>query len=360
MGIAVRFLSGSYEGREFVVEKDILRIGDAEDVDIRVDPSLPENAGARDRVIEVFRDGNLFRIHSIGSREISAQGEMAIDRKVEPGEDVRFGAWGPVFTLASSAGALSSTAPVRPVAAQRPAPTPPPQSRAPVDVRDIRTESGEKPVGPKTVYMMIQDALGKAKGVEGSALERGTVFVREMVSDTIRSATRSLKIGLAFMAAALLILGGVLVYNIVSTRESIKAASQAADHRVESVKTELSVELAGLKAERDHLNQEAQALSKRIADLEKGTSGDQKSVAALRAQLQDAEEKRLKLEARMTQAMSSVEADRAALAAEKSRLEAQRATEEKAAKERAEREAASRPAEPASAQPAAAPTPQAP
>jgi len=85
MAIAVRFLSGSLEGREFEVDKDAIRIGDAPDADITIDPAAKENGGARDRVVEVYRQGDTFRVHSGGNRELSAQGDTAIDRQVPPG-----------------------------------------------------------------------------------------------------------------------------------------------------------------------------------------------------------------------------------------------------------------------------------
>src|SRR4051794_29571687 len=117
MSIAVRFLSGSLEGREFEIDKDAIRVGDAPDVDIPVDPNGRDNGGARDRIIEVFRDRDTFRIHSTGNRELPAQGETAVDRKVSPGEEIRFGAWGPIFTVLSPAPSRREiTAPV-PVAA---------------------------------------------------------------------------------------------------------------------------------------------------------------------------------------------------------------------------------------------------
>ncbi len=200
MAIAVRFLSGSLEGREFKIEKDVARIGDAADVDVRVNPDDPDNAGARDRVIEVFRDGNVFRIHSIGNREISAQGETAIDKKIDAGEEIRFGAWGPVFVVEVPG---SASAP-EPMARTAPISNKSLESTGKNRIREVlvRTESGEKPVGPKTVYMMIQDALGKARDTDAGVMQRGTIFVREMVSDTIHNATRSLRIGLALLAAA--------------------------------------------------------------------------------------------------------------------------------------------------------------
>src|SRR5262245_54920119 len=99
MPIAVRFLSGSMEGLEYEIPKEAIRIGDSEDADIRVDPGARDNGGARDRIVEVYREGDLYRIHSTGNREISAQGDTAIDRKVSLGEEIRFGAWGPIFEL---------------------------------------------------------------------------------------------------------------------------------------------------------------------------------------------------------------------------------------------------------------------
>lgn len=383
MAIAVRFLSGSLSGREFRIEKDVLRIGDAPEVDIRIDPTAPDNAGARDRVIEIFRDGNRFRIHSAGSREISAQGETSIDRRVVGGEEIRFGAWGPVFTVlavgeVSAAAAVpeppTAAMPILPDAAAAPPPapttspiTPPPAAensfwrRRKKEAAPLTTESGEKPVGPKTVYMMIQDALGKARETQGGALERGTIFLREMVSETIQNATRSLKIGLALMAGALLILGAVLVYNIAVTRRSITEVKVEADKRVTGVKSELTAELVNLKAERDRLAVEGEALAKRLQEVEKTAGGSQQALAELRARLKAADEQRLELERKMTKAMAAAEADRRALGGDVDRLakaeaERRRQDQERAAREKAAQEEAARAAAAAAETRALAPT----
>ena len=353
MGIAVRFITGSLAGREFKFDKDVVRIGDAEVVDIRVDPDEPDNAGARDRVVEVFLDGNRFRIHSVGSRDISAQGETAIDRRIVGGEEIRFGAWGPIFTVLAPAEAAA-------MAASPEAPTittpinPPPAAESSFwrkrkrEEAALRTESGEKPVGPKTVYVMIQDAIGKAQKTQGGALERGTVFLREMVSDTIHHATRSLKIGLALMAGALVILGAVLVYNIRVTRRSLSEVQTAADKRVSGVKTELAAELAALKTERDRLGVESAAMAKRLEELEKTAGGGQQAVAELRARLRDAEVQRLALESKMAKAMAAAEAERRALGSEMDRLaraeaERRRLEEERVVREKAAQEETARP-----------------
>src|SRR5947209_1047142 len=99
MSIAVRFLSGSLEGYEVEIDQDAIRVGDAPAADVPLDPNDKDTGGARDRISEIFRDGALYRLHSPGNRELSAQGDTAIDRKVPAGEEIRFGAWGPIFTI---------------------------------------------------------------------------------------------------------------------------------------------------------------------------------------------------------------------------------------------------------------------
>jgi len=234
----------------------------------------------------------------------------------------------------------------------------------------VRTESGEKPVGPKTVYMMIQDALGKARDTDAGVMQRGTIFVREMVSDTIHNATRSLRIGLALLAAALLVVSAALVYGLVSTKQSVAEGRVAAQKSASDVKGELSGELQGLKVERDKAAVESATLTKRLDEVAKSADGGQKAVQDLKARLKDAEQKRHALETKMGQAMAALEADRAALAAEKTRIqqeekaraeaeERRRADEAQKAKDEADRKAqeeARRAAE-AQAQPATASTP---
>lgn len=345
MAISIRFLSGSLEGQVFEFDRDVIRVGDAPDVDLKVDPLERDNAGARDRVIEVFRDSNGFRLHSTGNRELSAQGDTTIDRMVKAGEEVRFGAWGPIFQVAEPAvphhpsTVSGATAPIRvgddSTASRR---------KKDKDVRmEFKTPSGETPVGPKTVYLMIQEALGKARETDGGVVERGTIFVREMVGETIRHATRQLKIGLALMAAALVVLAVVLVSNIASTKRSLTEASAVSDRKVTLVKEELSTQLGSMKSERDRLAKESEALKGRLDEVAKTAEGGQQAVAEMRRRLAEAEERRKDLEARMQKAVAAVEADRAALAAEKQRIErAEAEARRKAEEERQAREAAER------------------
>ena len=327
MAILVRFQTGSLKGRAFEVDAEVVRIGDAEDADIRVDPTEPDNAGARDRVIEVFRDGKAFRIHSIGNRDISAQGETAIDRRVEPDEDVRFSAWGPIFTVALVSGTVANAESITakykapaPSKAKAPAAAPAPAATAAAAGIPV---SLERPVGPKTVHMMIQDALGKARGTDGGTMVRGTVFVRSMVHDTIHSATRSLKIGLALMGGAVIILAAVLIYNISTTKQTLNEMSEASDRRVSGVKAELTGELMSMKQERDKLVGQADALKKKLEELEKTQGGEQKAVAELRSKVKEAEEQRKSMDEKLARAMSAASANNAQLKAELDRLDRQ-------------------------------------
>ena len=112
MSIAVRFVSGSLIDREFSFPKEFVRIGDAEGVDLRVDPAQPGDGGARGRVIEISVEDAGLRVRSAGDRELSAQGEFPLDHLVADGAEVRFGAWGPVFTVRHFPSEASRTAPV--------------------------------------------------------------------------------------------------------------------------------------------------------------------------------------------------------------------------------------------------------
>ena len=360
MGMVVRFLSGSLLGRDFEFAKNAVRVGDDPDADIRIDPEEKENAGARNRVIEVLRDGNTFRIRSAGNREISSQGDdRLVDRNIAVGEEIRFGAWGPIFVVSPKASedpALSVTTPIAIPDMDDSAP----RLRSKREtITDIRTLSGERPVGPKTVYMMIQDALGKAQGSDGGPVQRGTVFIQEMVGETIRNATRSLKIGLGLLGAAFLVLAFVLVANITSTKKTLATVTQRADSRVAEARTEMAEEIAKIKKGRDDLANDTASLVKRLSEVEKTAGGDQRTVTDLKNRLRDAEERRKSLEARMTKMMADLDLERAALVAEKERLTRERTAElerqraESATRERDEaaRVAAARPpaVEPATA-----------
>jgi hypothetical protein len=366
MGMVVRFLSGSLLGRDFEFGKDVVRVGDDPDADIRIDPEEKEDAGARNRVIEVLREGDKFRIRSAGNREISAQGDdRLVDRDITVGEEIRFGAWGPIFVVSPKASEDPALSVTTPIATPEMDDSAPRLRRKKETITDVRTVSGERPVGPKTVYMMIQDALGKAQGSEGGPVQRGTVFIQEMVSETIRNATRSLKIGIGLLGAAFLILAFVLVANIASTRRNLATATQRADSRVAEARTEMAGEIATIKKGRDDLANETASLVKRLSEVEKMTGGDQRTVADLKSRLRDAEERRKSLEARVSKTMAAMDADREALAAEKERLarertaeiERQRAETAARAREEASRAAAAQaPAtEPATADTSAAP-----
>ena len=368
MPIVVRFQSGSFSGREFSFPSEVVRIGDAEGVDLRVDPTQPGDGGARGRVIEIAPDGSGFRVVSAGDRELSAQGEAPLDHSVADGGEVRFGAWGPVFTVHRLSLEVSRTAPM-PVfeesAAKRPEDT---ASRRRVEDtasrkgKSILTASGEKPVGPKTVMVMIQDALSKARD-QGDAgfVEKGTVFVREIVSETIQSATRSLKIGLVLLAAALVVLAFALGFNVWKTRQTVAAVTHAADESVQGVRKELGSRVDEMRKERDALAVESAEVGKKIDELEKTAGASREAVADLRARLSEADARRKDLEGRMQRALTALEADKAALQRQLEQMEKDRAADRARPQEEIEklrREAAAPPAEPVVPAPTAAPAPR--
>ena len=262
MPIVVRFVSGSLSEREFSFPKETVRIGDGDGVDLRVDPAQAGDGGARGRVIEISVEGAGFRVRSAGNRELSAQGEAPLDHPVADGGEVRFGAWGPIFTVRGVFAETSRTAPV-PVFDDSATRRPDEVARRGADEtasrrRSVLTASGEKPIGPKTVMVMIQDALSKARE-QGDAgfVEKGTVFVREVVADTITSATRSLKIGLVLTGAALVILAFALGYNVWRTRETVARVTRAADESVQGVRKELGTRVEEMRKERDALAAES-------------------------------------------------------------------------------------------------------
>ncbi len=393
MTISIRMVSGSLAGREFSFEKELVRVGDSATADVILDPTQPDNGGARGRVIEVSREGAGYRVRSVGDRELSAQGQAPIDRLVMAGSEVRFGAWGPIFTVGPAVPAASATAPA-PVlgdtTASVTAVSPPTltmgapweeldarpaddsQARRPRDVRELAGKPGEKPVGEKTVYRMIEDALGRARGTaEAGFVQKSTVFVRELVSDTIRSSTRSLKIGLALTGAALVVLAAALAYNVWATRRTVVAVTKAADEGVASVRQEMGTRLGEMKSERDALAAEADDLGKKIGALEQSADASQAAVDELKGRLRDAEARRKELEARLARSLAALEADRNALGQELERLKREQAADRQrqaAELERLRREQAaagaaapapSAPApEPVQATPAPAPPPR--
>lgn len=343
MPIVVRFVSGSLSDREFAFPKDVVRIGDAEGVDLKVDPAQPGDGGVRGRVIEISVEGAGLRVRSAGNRDLSAQGDFPLDHPVADGGEVRFGAWGPVFTVRRLAPEASRTAPI-PVFPEAAAPPPPVEAtarlsaddpasrRGPEDTgsrrRSVLTASGEKPVGPKTVMVMIQDALSKARE-QGDAgfVEKGTVFVREVVADTITSATRSLKIGLLLTGAALVILAFALGFNVWKTRQTVARVTQEADASVQEVRRELGTRVEEMRQERDALAAESAEVARKLGDLERTAGASEKAVADLRARLSDADARRRDLEARMQRALSTLEADKEALQRQLEQMERDRAAD---------------------------------
>lgn len=368
MSIAVRFVSGSLLDREFSFPKEFVRVGDADGVDLRVDPAQPGDGGARGRVIEIsVEDGNL-RVRSTGDRELSAQGEFPLDHLVADGGEVRFGAWGPVFTVRYFASEVSRTAPVAVFddsAARRPDDTASrrrAEDTASKKGRSVLTASGEKPIGPKTVMIMIQDALSKARE-QGDAgfVEKGTVFVREVVSDTIQSATRSLKIGLLLAGAALVVLAFALGFNVWKTRQTVERVTRAADESVQGVRKELGTRVEEMRAERDALAAESAEVSRKIGDLEKTAGASQEAVSELRSRLSDADARRRDLEGRMQRALTALEADKAALQRQLEQMERERAADrarQQEEMERLRRDSATPPVQPVEPAPTPVPAPR--
>jgi len=366
MPIVVRFVSGSLAGREATFPNETVRIGDADGVDLRVDPARPGDGGARGRVIEVSVEGSGFRVRSAGDRELSAQGEMPLDHPVADGGEVRFGAWGPIFTVRRLSGEVSRTAPL-PVPIEPPPPPRPDdtasrrrgEDTAARRMRSVQTASGEKPVGPKTVMVMIQEALSKARE-QGDAgfVEKGTVFVREVVSETIQSATRSLKIGLLLTASALVVLAFALAFNVWRTRQTVVRVTQEADANVQEVRRELGTRVEEMRKERDELAAESAEVARKLGELEKTAGASEKAVSDLRVRLSDADARRRDLEGRMQRALSALEADKEALQRQLQQMERDRAADrarQQAEIEKLRQEAAAPVAVPV--EPAAAPTP---
>ncbi len=368
MSIAIRFVSGSLIDREFSFPKELVRVGDAEGVDLRVDPAQPGDGGARGRVIEISEEAGGLRVRSAGDRELSAQGEFPLDHLVADGGEARFGAWGPVFTVRHFTSEATRTAPVavfddsashRPddSASRRRA-----EDTASRRGRNVLTASGEKPIGPKTVMIMIQDALSKARE-QGDAgfVEKGTVFVREVVSDTIQSATRSLKIGLLLTGAALVVLAFALGFNVWKTRQTVERVTRAADESVQGVRKELGSRVDEMRTERDALAAESVEVARKIDVLEKTAGASQDAVRELRGRLSDADARRKDLEGRMQRALTSVEADKAALQRQLAQMEKDRAADrarQQEEMERIRREAAAPPAQPVEPAPSPVPVPR--
>ena len=368
MSIAVRFISGSLIDREFSFPKEFVRIGDAEGVDLRVDPTQPGDGGSRGRVIEISEESGGLRVRSTGDRDLSAQGEFPLDHLVTDGAEIRFGAWGPVFTIRHFPSEASRTAPVAVFddsASRRPddsASRRQAEDSASRKGRSVLTASGEKPIGPKTVMIMIQDALSKARE-QGDAgfVEKGTVFVREVVADTIQSATRSLKIGLLLTGAALVVLAFALGFNVWKTRQTVERVTRAADESVQGVRKELGGRVDEMRAERDALAAESAEVARKIGDLEKTAGASKEAVSDLRTRLTDADTRRKDLEGRMQQALATLEADKTALQRQLAQMEKDRAADrvrQQEEMERLRREAAAPPAQPVEPAPTPIPVPR--
>ena len=332
MPIVVRFLSGSLTDRDFSFPGEVVRVGDAEGIDLRVDPAAPGDGGARGRVIEISTEGAGFRIRSAGNRDLSAQGEFPLDHPVPDGGEVRFGAWGPVFTVRRVSAELPFTAPP-PLPAVEPARADDTASRRRAEDtgsrrRSVLTASGEKPVGPKTVMVMIQDALSKAREQGDSGIvEKGTVFVREVVADTITSATRSLKIGLLLTGAALVVLAFALGYNVWRTRQTVAHVTRAADESVQGVRKELGTRVEEMRQERDALAAESAEVARKLGELEKTAGASEQAVSDLRRRLGDADARRKDLEGRMQRALDALAADKEALQRQLEQMERERAAD---------------------------------
>ncbi len=384
MAIVIRFLSGALEGREFKFEEESVRIGDSPDADVKL-----EDGGARGRVVEVHREGGGFRIRSIGDRELSAQQGLPLDRLAEPGEEVRFGAWGPIFKVESreirSAGTdtgMAATAPfVTSPLAPAPAASQPKEARTgpipkPVMGEDPAVKKpektvlppavpGEKPIGIKTINMMIQDALGKVRESDAGVMEKSTTFIRELVSDTMRSGTRNLKIGLGLLAAAFAILFGALVYNMAATTRSIEEVSKSTQQTVEAAKSETANKFQEIEQAKEKLAKETEAVTQRLSVVEKDSSAGQAEIEALRTRLKDAERDRKALEEKLSQFLTAAQKDRESMSKKLEKLEKDQAdaktraeAEEKRRREEAAHEAAEKAKAAAAAPPPATVAPQ--
>ena len=137
---------------------------------------------------------------------------------------------------------------------------------------------GQK-VGARTVAMMIDQALLQARARDrGGAVGKGTVFVRSMVDQAVRTSTRGFKIALALALVVLVGGGGFAAYMIwersgMQDTERDRLVKEIADLARKQERNLSAKEKAAAQRERQDMERRIAELTKKLGNMQGGGSG---------------------------------------------------------------------------------------
>lgn len=180
MRIEVRFVGGALDGHRMELpDRERVCIGRHPDNDVVFDAQ--HDLSVSSHHAELRREADGYYLYDLGSSNGTFLGQGRITRlRIASGQEVVFGQGGPRLQFR-----FVDDAPTLPTG-DTPSPGGEPSAAA-------RLEAGGK-VGARTVAMMIDSALDKARSSGGGGMGKSTVFVRSMVNQAVRKSTSKFKV----------------------------------------------------------------------------------------------------------------------------------------------------------------------
>lgn len=288
MKIEIRFLSGARAGQRVELQaKDTIRLGRLPENDVNFDVTKDLDVSGRHAELRREADG-FYLVDSGSSNGTFAGGNKVTRLRVASGQEVSFGKSGPrILILFGPEDGPVPPAPLTPVAgaASAPpagpvgvavagagavvapalaAPAAPAPAEAPASVGEAAAAAigPERKVGARTVAMMIDAALTKAKEKPGG-MGKSTVFLKSMVGQAVTKSTRRFKIVSVLLFALLLgAIGGFLAlrhFERTEAKAEQERIRQEMAKIMEAQKGATSEEKAKLAEKLDQLNRKLAA-----------------------------------------------------------------------------------------------------
>jgi outer membrane protein OmpA-like peptidoglycan-associated protein len=207
MPLYFRHLRGSKHGEVETLDLDDLRIGRAEENDLKFDPYKDGEVSSRHA--RIYRDGTAFVIddlHSTNGTFVNAR-RITQPTPLADGDVIEFSTRGPkvIFsTTPPSSGTI--VVPAEPQAAQGP--------------------------GSRTVALMISEALREAKGSGRGRFGSTTVFMRQLLHQAATQSSRRLRVALICLALIFVqVVGGLIYVNYRRGQQVRQMATAQAEQR---------------------------------------------------------------------------------------------------------------------------------
>lgn len=164
-------------------------------------------------------------------------------------------------------------------------------------------------VGSKTVLAMIEQAIAAAREDRG-LLAGGTVFLREIVRQTVEESSRPLKAAVAVVCGLVLGLAGFVAYTQIRAQRLARATSELVAARFGQVSTRIQdsarKQAASLMMLKRSYEDSEKALQNQLNAAQNGHDRDERKISALRAELLASRSRAAQIAAHLAQTNKTV------------------------------------------------------